>query len=148
MGGPAAELSDFQSGFHSCLASFNHYLLMADNLNERERRMLSQLPGNIRGSHGREDGSVCGGGGTAAAGKQDATGNEEGAALTRRAPLAHGAIIPRCPRSEGAHPSTLSSSPRDEVVAVGSPKSTVKKLNALRDCREEATQTQLVWRPW
>ncbi|XP_057686515.1 hairy-related 3 isoform X1 [Corythoichthys intestinalis] len=37
------ELSDCQKGFHSCLVNFNHYLMMADTVTERERLKSAQL---------------------------------------------------------------------------------------------------------
>nr|XP_061802383.1 transcription factor HES-2-like [Nerophis lumbriciformis] len=37
------ELSDYQKGFHSCLVNFNHYLMMADTVTERERLKSAQL---------------------------------------------------------------------------------------------------------
>ncbi|XP_061908219.1 hairy-related 3 [Entelurus aequoreus] len=38
------ELSDYHKGFQSCLANFNHYLLMADkNVTDRNRLKLAQL---------------------------------------------------------------------------------------------------------
>nr|XP_057940644.1 hairy-related 3 isoform X2 [Doryrhamphus excisus] len=42
------ELSDYQRGFHSCLANFNHYLLMAGkNVTDRDRLKLAQLRGKL-----------------------------------------------------------------------------------------------------
>ncbi|XP_077460446.1 hairy-related 3 [Stigmatopora argus] len=38
------ELSDYQKGFHSCLLNFNHYLLMADTVTERNGLKSMQLP--------------------------------------------------------------------------------------------------------
>ncbi|XP_061617982.1 hairy-related 3 [Phyllopteryx taeniolatus] len=41
------ELSDYHQGFHSCLANFNHYLLMADTVTERGRLKLALLRGKL-----------------------------------------------------------------------------------------------------
>ncbi|KAM9828528.1 hairy-related 3 [Syngnathus typhle] len=41
------ELSDFQKGFHSCLANVKHYLLMADTVSDQQRLKMSQLPGKL-----------------------------------------------------------------------------------------------------
>ncbi|KAM8862603.1 hairy-related 3 [Spinachia spinachia] len=47
------EYSDYQSGFSSCMANVNRYLLMADNLNGSDRWMLAQLAGKLCRSRGR-----------------------------------------------------------------------------------------------
>ncbi|XP_040049821.2 hairy-related 3 [Gasterosteus aculeatus] len=52
-----SEFSDYQSGFRSCMANVNRYLLMADNLNGSDRWMLAQLCGKLCRSRGREEAS-------------------------------------------------------------------------------------------
>ncbi|XP_051915283.1 hairy-related 3 [Hippocampus zosterae] len=37
------ELSDYQKGYHSCLANFQHYLLMADTVNDQQRLKIAPL---------------------------------------------------------------------------------------------------------
>ncbi|XP_031700438.1 hairy-related 3 [Anarrhichthys ocellatus] len=51
----ASEFSDYQSGFRSCLANVNQYLLMADNLKGSDRWMLSQLSSKLCRSRRREE---------------------------------------------------------------------------------------------
>ncbi|XP_070695005.1 hairy-related 3 [Pempheris klunzingeri] len=51
----ASEFSDYQTGFRSCLANVNQYLLMADNLNGGDHWMLSQLSSKLSRSRGLED---------------------------------------------------------------------------------------------
>ncbi|XP_068454687.1 hairy-related 3 [Clinocottus analis] len=51
----ASELSEYQSGFRSCLANVNQYMLMADNLTGSDRWMLSQLSSKLCRSRGREE---------------------------------------------------------------------------------------------
>ncbi|XP_077442015.1 hairy-related 3 [Vanacampus margaritifer] len=41
------ELSDYQKGFHSCLANFQHYLLTADTVTDRDRLKMAQLRGKL-----------------------------------------------------------------------------------------------------
>ncbi|XP_030590680.1 hairy-related 3 [Archocentrus centrarchus] len=41
------DVSDYQTGFRSCLANVNQYLLMTDNLNGSDRWMLSQLSSKL-----------------------------------------------------------------------------------------------------
>ncbi|KAM8830802.1 hairy-related 3 [Synchiropus picturatus] len=54
----SAPASELQSGFHSCLANFHHYLMMAENLNCRDRQMLTQLSGKLSGGTAREASST------------------------------------------------------------------------------------------
>ncbi|KAF1390672.1 hypothetical protein PFLUV_G00060440 [Perca fluviatilis] len=51
----ASEFSDYQTGFRSCMANVNQYLLMADNLNGSDSWMLSQLSSKLCRSRGREE---------------------------------------------------------------------------------------------
>ncbi|KAM9751534.1 hairy-related 3 [Menidia menidia] len=53
----ASECPDYQSGFRSCLANFNHYLLMADHLSGRDQWTLARVSNALGRSCGRGEAS-------------------------------------------------------------------------------------------
>lgn len=128
---PAAEVADFRSGFHSCLANFNQYLLMADNLSRRERWMLAHLSAQLSRSPGGGDSSS-----TSDSGRRRAEGP---------GPLgANGSSgVPPCedtrrsPSSRQPARSSKSTVEKSQRSVTGSP------------WRNEAASSQHdVWRPW
>ncbi|XP_040009996.1 hairy-related 3 [Xiphias gladius] len=156
----ASELSDYQSGFRSCLANVNQYLVAADTLNGGDRWMLSQLSSKLCRSLGRGGASSTMDSGPGQAEVQDeaprllpsAAGPEEGRAQHRsKAQKRHGASTPRSLPSEDARQSPGST--RAVLAAAPAPNSREKgagheKCHSVRH-RNEAASTQLsVWRPW
>ncbi|XP_071331068.1 hairy-related 3 [Trachinotus anak] len=150
----ASEFSDYRTGFRSCLANINHYLVMADTLNGGDRWMLSQLSGKLCRSVRRgEDSSTTDSGPGHAESQDDArrllpsvAGPEEGSKARFEALKPHGASASRFPPSEDA---------RQKQAAGNFPsQSSHKKRPCLQKCRSvghrnEAANTQHnVWRPW
>eukprot|EP00064_Thunnus_orientalis_P005195 superscaffoldBa00000498_g5209 len=156
----ASEFSEYQSGFRSCLANFNQYLLMADNLNGSDRWMLSQLSSKLCCSRGRGDTSSTMDSGPGRAETQDpaprplpsAAGPDEGKAAKTKVLKPNSASACRFLLSEDA----LQSSGTKQAVHTAEStqnthekRSSHKKFHSTSHCRNEVANTQHnVWRPW
>ncbi|XP_061590854.1 hairy-related 3 [Cololabis saira] len=157
---PAAssECPDYQIGFHSCLANFNQYLLMADNLNGSERWVLSQLTNKLcrsrrRGAVSTTDSGLQSGlqahtQHTARKLLPSAAGPEGGNTATS------GALQPDCaraasfPQGRGAFQSPdnklyISAAPTQNADGQDS-----SHKNFVSHGNEAANTQHSVWRPW
>ncbi|KAM7404493.1 hypothetical protein PAMP_011837 [Pampus punctatissimus] len=148
----ASEFSDFQSGFSSCLANFNQYLLMADNLNGSDRWMLSKLSSKLCCSRG----GGGGGGGISSTmdsgpGRADrplppAAGPDEGKAVKSKALNPHSASKDAMQSSGTKHAAHTAESTQNTHAKSPSHK---KFHSVSSHCRNEAANIQHnVWRPW
>ncbi|XP_023283172.1 transcription factor HES-3 [Seriola lalandi dorsalis] len=155
----ASEFSDYQTGFRSCLANVNQYLVMADTLNGGDRWMLSQLSGKLCRSLGRGEVSSTMDSGLGRAEIQDearkllpsAAGPEEGNTAKFKVVKPHSASTCRFPPSEDAR---RSAGPKQAVAAAAPSHNSHEKSISPKKCRSvshriEAANTQHnVWRPW
>ncbi len=150
--------SDYQTGFRSCLANVNQYLLMADNLNGSDRWMLSQLSGKLCRSRGREEAFSTTDSGRA----QDETQDE----VQRLRPSADGPEERKTAKSKALKPHSASKSPflpsedarrssgTKQAVAVAAPTQNTqkscshKKFHSVSHTNEAANTQHNVWRPW
>ncbi|KAM7412198.1 hypothetical protein PAMA_021923 [Pampus argenteus] len=137
----ASEFSDYQSGFSSCLANFNQYLLMADNLNGSDRWMLSKLSSKLCCSRGR--------GGTSSTmdrAHPSAAGPDEGNAAKSEALNPHSASHDAMQSSGTKHAAHTAESTQNTHAKSPSHK---KFHSVSSHCRNEAANIQHnVWRPW
>ncbi|CAK6951199.1 hairy-related 3 [Scomber scombrus] len=156
---PASEFSDYQSGFRSCLANFNQYLLMADNLNGSDHWMLSQLSSKLCCSRGRGDNSSTMDSGPGRAETHDparrppsAAGPDKGKAAKSKPVKPHSASVCRflpiedalqsCGTKQAVHTAESTQNTHEK-------RSSLKKFDTTDYCRNEVSNTQNnVWRPW
>ncbi|KAF7654833.1 hypothetical protein LDENG_00064260 [Lucifuga dentata] len=150
----ASEFSDHQTGFRSCLANVNQYLLIADNLNGSDRWMLSQLCGKLRRSQGPREVSST----TESAPRPDeaqrlhpsASGSEGQKTVKTRAIKHQNANKSNPPPggelSSGNKPTHVVSAPTQNTHEKTS---THYKFHSVSHGRNEVTSTlNNVWRPW
>ncbi|TKS77401.1 Transcription factor HES-3 [Collichthys lucidus] len=156
----ASEFSDYQTGFRTCLANVNQYLLMADNLNGSDRWTLSQLSSKLCRSRGREeafstmDSGLC----------QPETQDD----AQRLLPSAAGPEERKTTKSKALKPNNLSTSPALQSEEVRHPtgnkkavfaatvptqktperSSSLKKFHSVSHRSEAANTQRIVWRPW
>lgn len=154
----ASEFSDYQSGFRNCLANFNQYLMMTENLNGSDRWMLSQLSSKLCCSRGREDTSSTMDSSPSRAETQDparpppsATGPDEGKVAKSKPAKLHSASACRfLPNDEALQ----SCGTKQAVHTAESMQNNHKERSSLKTfhtshCRNEVSNTQNnVWRPW
>ncbi|XP_019944559.2 hairy-related 3 [Paralichthys olivaceus] len=153
----ASEFSDHKTGFRSCLANVDQYLIMADTLNGGDRWMLSQLSGKLsRSLQGRgQVSSTMDSGLVRAEAREEeeeeearrllppAAGPEEGNTARSTVQRLNSAGTSRFPPSEEARP------PRGAKQAVGIENSPSHKKRLSVSHRNEAANSQhSVWRPW
>ncbi|XP_029363370.1 hairy-related 3 [Echeneis naucrates] len=141
----ASDFSDYQTGFRSCLANVNQYLLMADTLNGGDRWMLSQLSSKLSPSPGQGSASstMDSGLGQLEIRDEPPSGPEEGHRSRLKGPWPHRASTPRLP----------SAAKRDVAAAAPSPHSAEKspshkKRRSVNHSNGAANYQQNVWRPW
>ncbi|XP_049437926.1 hairy-related 3 [Epinephelus fuscoguttatus] len=146
----ASDFSDFQTGFRSCLAHVNQYLLMADNLNGSDRWMLSQLSRKVCSSRGGQEVFSTMDRGLGQAETQDE--------VLRLLPSAAGPDERKLAKSKALKPQSSNTSPylvgedAHQSVLVAAPSQ--NKSSSNKRChpvshRHEAANTQhSVWRPW
>ncbi|KAI3357296.1 hypothetical protein L3Q82_015745 [Scortum barcoo] len=125
--------SDYQSGFRSCLANVNQYLLLADNLNGR---MLSQLSSKLSRCRGAEEAFSTTDSGRARAEPQDEP--------HRPSPPAAGPEERNTAGSEALKPQSA------PCVGVGAQERSCSqhKLHSASHTNEAANTQHGVWRPW
>ncbi|XP_042347300.1 hairy-related 3 [Plectropomus leopardus] len=153
----ASEFSDYQTGFRSCLANVNQFLLMADNLSGSDRWMLSQLSSKVCRSRGREEVFSTTDSGPAETQAQvlrllpSAAGREERKNATCKALKPHSASTSPFSASEDAHQSSGSK----QAVLVAAPiqntpekSSSNKRFQCVNHRNEVANTEHNVWRPW
>ncbi|KAM6982332.1 hairy-related 3 [Tautogolabrus adspersus] len=155
----ASEFSDYQAGFRSCMANVNQYLMMADNINGKDRWMLSQLSSKVCRSRVREEiFSTMDSGPSQAEAPEEARRHlpsvarpEDRKMVTCRA-LKHqtASTSPRLP-SKDAQQSPVTK----RTVSVTAPSQTThenssghKKLHSMCHMNEAAKTEENVWRPW
>ncbi|XP_034446354.1 hairy-related 3 [Hippoglossus hippoglossus] len=156
----ASEFSDHQTGFRSCLANVDQYLIMADTLNGGDRWMVSQLSGKLSRSlqgRGQVSSTMDSGLVRAEAREEDeeeeeeearrllppAAGPEEGNTARPKVQRLNSAGTSRFPPSEEARQS------RGAKQAVGVENSPSHKKRLSVSHRNEAANSQhSVWRPW
>ena len=155
----ASEFPDYQTGFRSCLANVNQYLMMADNMNGRDRWMLSQLSSKLCRSRGREEifSTMDSGPGQAEAQEEvrrllpSAAGPEERKSAKSKAVKRDSAIPPLSLPSEDAR---QPSGNKQASLAVAPTQNTHekspshKKLHSVSHRNEVANTEQHMWRPW
>ncbi|XP_044066446.1 hairy-related 3 [Siniperca chuatsi] len=153
----ASNLSDYQTGFRSCLTNVNQYLLMADNLNGSDRWMLSQLSSKLCRSQAQEEVFST---------TDSGLGQEETRDKARRLlPSAAGPEERKTAKSEALKRHTQSrffpsedarqSSGTKQAVLVAAPtqnthekSSSHKKFHSVSHTNEVANTQHNVWRPW
>lgn len=156
---PASEFSDYQSGFRSCLANFNQYLLMADNLNGSDHWMLSQLSSKLCCSRGRDNSSTMDSGpgraethDPARRPPPSAAVPDEGKAAKSKPVKPQSASVCRflpiedalqsCGTKQAVHTAETTQNTHEK-------RSSLKKFDTTDYCRNEVSNTQNnVWRPW
>ncbi|XP_008287221.1 hairy-related 3 [Stegastes partitus] len=155
----ASELSDYHSGFRTCLANVNQYLLMADTLNGSDRWMLTQLSNKLCRSRRGGDVSSTLDSGLEQAESQDearkllpsAAGPEEEKTVKSKALKRHSANSPPFLPSEDAR---QSSGAKHAVLLAAPPhnnsdkSSSHKKFHSVSHRNEAANTQHSVWRPW
>ncbi|XP_068996826.1 hairy-related 3 [Embiotoca jacksoni] len=151
----ASELSDYQTGFRSCLANVNQYLLMADNLNGSDRWMLSQLSNKLYRSRRKGDASSTMDSGRDQAETQDgarkllpsAAAPEEGKTATSKglhsANTSHFLPSEDARQSHGAQQAFLLAAPAQNEKS-----SSHKKFHSVSHRNEVVNSQHSVWRPW
>ncbi|XP_037630027.1 hairy-related 3 [Sebastes umbrosus] len=152
----ASEFPDYQSGFRSCLANVNQYLLLADNLNGSDRWMFSQLSGKLSGKLCRReeafsttDSSL----GQAETHQEEvmrllpssaaAAGPEERKTTKSKALKAHSANTSPLSPSEDAQ-----RSPGTKLAVQVEQSPSNKKFHLVSHRDEDANTQHNVWRPW
>nr|XP_043893521.1 hairy-related 3 [Solea senegalensis] len=149
----ASEFSDYQTGFRSCLANVNQYLVMTDAMNGMDHWMLSQLSSKV--CRGRVS-STMDSGPIAAEPKEEARG------LFPSADAAHeqrNTISPKGPEPNSATTSRLlpseGSSAAKQAVDAAAPahnnheqRSSHKKCLSVGHRNEDSNAQHSVWRPW
>ncbi|XP_047187042.1 hairy-related 3 isoform X1 [Scophthalmus maximus] len=149
----ASEFSDHQTGFRSCLANVNQYLIMADTLdNGGDRWMLSQLSRELCRSRGRGEvpSSTMDSGPVRAGARRllpPATGPEESITAGSKGPTVNSGSKGRFPPSEEARQSPGAEQAPTQISHDRSPMSHKKRHSVGH--RDEAANTRHdVWRPW
>lgn len=152
----ASEFSEYQSGFRSCLANVNQYLLMAEHSSGSDRWMLSQLSNKLCRSRRRGDASS-----TTDSNRDQGEAQDEARKLppSPAAPAEekaakfkpHGAGTAPCLHSEDARQSPKSKQAVIFALASRNTKETCSSPNKVHSVshRIEAANTHhSVWRPW
>uniref|UniRef100_UPI0037E819BC hairy-related 3 n=1 Tax=Semicossyphus pulcher TaxID=241346 RepID=UPI0037E819BC len=146
----ASEFSEYQTGFRSCIANVNQYLMMADNLNGNDRWMLSQLSSKLYRSREREEvfSTMDSGPGQAEA-REDArrllpsaTRPEERKTATSKSLKPHRSSTSQSSLSESAQQPSVTK----QAVRVVAP--TRKKCHSVSRRSDAANTQENVWRPW
>ncbi|XP_040917723.1 hairy-related 3 [Toxotes jaculatrix] len=155
----ASEFSDYQTGFRSCLANVNQYLVMADTLNGGDRWMLSQLSSKLCRSLERGEVSSTMDSGLGQAEVRDearrllppTAGPEERKTARSKVPKPHSASTSRFLPCEDARQSPRT---KQAVTVAAATQNSLEKSFSPKKChsvshRNEAANTQHnVWRPW
>ncbi|XP_070823780.1 hairy-related 3 [Chaetodon trifascialis] len=146
----ASEFPDYHTGFRSCLANVDQYLLIADNLNGSDRWMLSQLSSKLCRSRGREDVFSTTDSGLAQAETRDEA--------PRLVPSAAGPDERKTAKSNASTPNSTCTSPslqsegNKQMTATQKNtrenRSGLKKLHSAGHRSEAANAQRNVWRPW
>lgn len=144
----ASEFPDYQTGFRSCLANVDQYLLMADNLNGSDRWMLSQLSSKLCRSRARGAVFSTMDSGLGQAETRDeaprllpsAAGPEERKTAKSKAETPDSTSMPPSLRSEGNKQMTATRHTQNS--------SGHKKLHSVSHRNEGANAQRNVWRPW
>uniref|UniRef100_A0A3P8T8J3 Hairy-related 3 n=1 Tax=Amphiprion percula TaxID=161767 RepID=A0A3P8T8J3_AMPPE len=142
----ASELSEFHSGFRTCLANVNQYLLMADTLNRSDRWMLTQLSNQLCRSRRGDDSSTMDSGREPAESRDEArkllpsaAGPEEGKTVKSKALKRHSANSSPFLPSEDKHAAPHNTNETS---------SSHKKVHSVSHRHEAANTQHSVWRPW
>ncbi|XP_022054466.2 hairy-related 3 [Acanthochromis polyacanthus] len=144
----ASELSEYHSGFRTCLANVNQYLLMADSLNGSDRWMLTQLSNKLcRSRRGGDVSSTLDSGLEPSEAREEArkllpsaAGPEEGKTVRSKALKRHSANSSPFLPSEDKH-----AAPRNTNENSSSHN---KKVHSVSHRHEAANTQHSVWRPW
>lgn len=147
----AFDVSDYQSGFRSCLTNVNQYLLMADDLNASDRWMLSQLSNKLCRSRRRAEISSTMDSGLEQTDTQSGTqklspsasGNEKRKTTGSKTLKVHSASTSPFPPAEEAFRSTEA---KQAVLFAAPTQNTSKKGSSY--INEGANGQQSLWRPW
>ncbi|XP_029292532.1 hairy-related 3 [Cottoperca gobio] len=153
----ASEFSDYQTGFRSCLANVNQYLLMADKLNGGNRWMLSQLSSTLCRSRGREEVFSTMDSGPGQAQTQDevqrllpsTAGSEERKKIKSKALKPHTAST--CPVLQSEDARQSSRTKQAGLVAAPTQNTHEKRskmFHPVSNRNEVANIQHNVWRPW
>ncbi|XP_047453321.1 hairy-related 3 [Mugil cephalus] len=154
----ASEFSDYQSGFRSCLANVNQYLLMAEHSDGSDRWMLSQISNKLCRSRRREVSSTTDSNLAQAEARNEARklpaspaapeeervakfkpGGHHGAGVTH---FVHGEDARQSPEIKQAVLFALPSRNTKEKCC------TPNKVHSVSDRIEAANTHHSVWRPW
>ncbi|KAM9855203.1 hairy-related 3 [Aulostomus maculatus] len=149
----AADFPDYQTGFQSCLANFNQYLLMADNLTGRDCWMLSQLSSKLCRSRGGGDCSS-----TMDSGRGQADTQDQAHRCPAPAAPEEGEAVPVNPGMSRLLPDEVarqSPGSKQPVLVTNSKKQvppkrpSCKRFDSSSHSRNEVSSSQhSVWRPW